>query len=127
MTNTCNTTQDDVESEEQELAMPDKKLMYEVSVIDFEVDENNLPEEVVLLERWGKSNRKARTRTLPKDKRGCPEGGKVYTTRGVVVIDGQVYEVQELNNNSNWWLRPIDWGEPKETRRQKMKGETKNE
>lgn len=101
------------ENVDREQGMPEKGLMYDSSVLDYEVDENGNPDEVTLVERWGKSRRRrARTRVLPREKlEFVPGGGYVAGCRGVVVENDTVYEIIEISDRSRWWLRPVKWGD----------------
>jgi len=92
--------------------MPDKKLMYESSIIDYKSDTSGRPVEVTLVEVWGKgSRRRARWRVLEKSEREYVSGGGyVSSVHGSVVYDGQVYEVEEVSGE-RWWVRPIEWGD----------------
>jgi hypothetical protein len=92
--------------------MPDKKLMYESSVIDYEADTSGRPVEVVLVEIWGKNKkRSARRRVLEgSDREYISGGGYSCKTHGSIVHDGQVYEVEEVSGE-RWWVTPIEWGD----------------
>jgi len=84
--------------------MPEKKLMYESCPVDYRTDCSGKPVEVVLIECWGKSNRRARTRTLkPEDREYVSGGGYMYRNHGPFVHNGDVYEVKEVSGE-RWWL-----------------------
>jgi len=92
--------------------MPEKRLMYESSVVGIETDREGEPIKATLVELWGKSrNRRARERTLPRERRNYVSGGGYsYMNHGAVVSDGTVYEVCEVVGE-RWWVRPVEWGE----------------
>lgn len=92
--------------------MPDKRLAYKSSVsCILHTDSKNKPATVRIIERWGKGNKtRARTRTLTPDTRGYPGTGIAYTHHGAVTISNTVYWIVE-QNNKNWWVEPIEWGE----------------
>lgn len=92
--------------------MPKQRLMYNSSVAEYEVDEDGKPNEVTLVERWGKGRqRRARTRVLPPEKREYVSGGGYMAgCRGVVVHDGPVYEIWEISDRTRWWLERVEWG-----------------
>lgn len=95
------------------MEMPDKRLMYKSSVVDYTLgDHQDGIESVVVVEAWGKSNRKVRERVLESKSKGKEKsGGFTFSTHGHIVHDGEVYEVKESSDNEFWWLEHIEWGE----------------
>jgi len=97
--------------------MPDKKLMYKSSPVDYTTTDTGDIANVTLVECWGKTNRRARRRTLDKTNREYVSGGGYsYTHHGMLIHDNTVYEVNEIRDE-RWWLRQTDWGSPEKEHR----------
>ena len=98
----------------------EKRLGYDVAVIDCVTGENGDPKSVTLVESWGKGrSKRAHRRVLPDEDRQQPpeSGGITYDRLGTVVVDGTPYLVYEKRSDGYWWAESVAWCEGDHDRR----------